>query len=240
MPLLEFSDLPGDARVKLSEEGEKELWHRIDEFGGVKTLSNAFDYANSKIYNWKSKDVAMPVNFVRQIMGGNNSDGVVLVKGGSTGSGFRNPEFPVDVPEELLTRIDLSVKTNREGTPTYITGERALAERFEQLLSELGTMEIRVYERGSRFELRYPKFVHSLLSGMTFETDFAAAVEEQGSIEDGVLKALGTSIDVEEFESRFYSREKRFELALERGESEMIAEMMAEEADKVGRLFRNQ
>jgi hypothetical protein len=236
---VEFSDLPDDARVKLSEEGERELWHRIDEFGGVRQVSDAFGYPASRIYNWRNKDVSLPVSFVRQVMGGNNSDGVILLKGPGTGEGIENPEFPLEVSEELLTRIDLSVVVNAEGTPFYMTDEGSLAERFQQLLSQIGEVQTRVYSRNGRFELRYSKFLHQLLEDLEFERDFAAAVDEEGAVQEGKLRFRGMEKEVEEFDGELYSREKRFELALERGESDMIAELMSEEATKVRKMVGN-
>ena len=239
MNQLEFSYLPPDSRMKLTEDVEEELWHRVDEFGGVKALAEAFDYSASKIYGWKSKDIALPSGFFRQIMGGNNAEGVILVKGSSTGSGIRNPDFPIRVSDELLTRIEISVNVNEEGTPIYLADERSLVERFRRLLGEIGDIDVRVYSRSTRFELRYPKFVHSLISKLDFQKDFPAMVDEKGSIEDGKLKVNGRTVPVDEFEGELYSREKRFELALERGESGEIADMISEESGKVNRMLEN-
>lgn len=233
---MRFSDLPENTRVKLSEGGERELWHRVDEFGGIKALANAFSYSASKMYGWKSKDIALPAGFVQQVMGDNNSDEVILVKGSSTGSGIKNPEFPLQVPEELLTRIEESVKVNNEGTPTYFADERSLLKRFQYLLGNIGDIDTRSYSRDSRFELRYPKFVHELLKDLDFEEQFAAKIDETGSVEAGELRADGVKMPVEEFKGELYSREKRFELAIQRGESDKIAEMMSEETSKVRKL----
>lgn len=239
MSVIEFSELPEDARVKLSEQGQKELWHRVDEFGGVKSLAEAFDYSTSKMYGWKSKDIALPARFVQQVMGGNNAEGVVMVKGGSTGSGITDPDFPLQVSDELLTRVEESVKVNNEGTPKYFADEKSLVDRFDQLLDQMGRIETRLYSRNARFELGYPKFVHDLIKDLEFEESIPARVDESGSVEGGELKAGDETIPVEEFNGRLYSREKRFELALEREESDKIAEMMSEEAGKVNRLVRN-
>ena len=240
MPRVDFSQVPENFRVKLSEEGKKDLWHRVDEFGGVKNLAEAFDYSQSKIYNWKSKDLALPVNFVRQIMGENNTDEIILLKGPGSSGKIENPKFPLKISEELLTRVKTSVKENSDGTPTYITPEQSLAERFSELLENLGEVEHKTYSRDSRFELRYPKFLHEIFSSIDFEEDLGALVDEKGEIEDGKILLEGRKISVEDFDEEIFSREKSFELALERGDSGKIAEMMAEESEKVRNLVGSQ
>ena len=239
MPRVDFSQIPENFRVKLSEKGKNELWHRIDEFGGVKNLAEAFDYSKSKIYNWKSKDLALPVNFVRQIMGENNTDEIILLKGPGSSGKIDNPEFPLEISEELLTRVKLSVKENSEGTPIYITPEKSLAERFSELLEKMGEVEHKIYSRDSRFELRYPKFLHEIFSSVDFEGDLGALVDETGKIQDGQILLEDREISVDDFDQEIFSREKNFELALERGDSEKIADFMAEESEKVRKLVGN-
>lgn len=239
MPRIDFSRIPENFRVKLSESGINELWHRVDEFGGVKNLAEAFGYSRSKIYNWKSKDLALPVNFVRQIMGENNTDEIILLKGPGSSGKIENPDFPLKISEELLTRVKLSVKENSEGTPIYITSEKSLAERFSQLLRNLGEVEYKIYSRDSRLELRYPKFLHEIFLGVDFEEDLASLVDETGNIEDGKILLDDREISVAGFDEKIFSREKSFELALERGDSEKIAELMAEESEKVKGLIGN-
>jgi hypothetical protein len=239
MPRLELSELPEDLRLKLSEQGREELWHRVDEFGGVKNLAEAFDYSDSKIYSWKSRDLALPVNFVRQIMGENNTEEINLLKGPGSSGKIKDPDFPLKISDELLTRVKFSVKENSEGTPTYITPEKSLAERFAELLEKLGDVEYRIYSRDSRFELRYPKFLQETFSGLDFEDDIAALVDETGEIQDGKILLENREISVYDFEGQVFSREKRFELALERGDSEKIAELMAEESKKVSSLIES-
>lgn len=239
MPRIDFSQIPENFRVKLSELGKQELWHRVDEFGGVKNLAEAFDYSQSKVYNWKSKDLALPVNFVRQIMGENNTDEIILLKGPGSSGGIQSPEFPLKVSEELLTRIELSVRQNSEGTPVYITQEKSLAERFSELLEILGEVEYKIYSRDSRFELRYPKFLHEVFLSIDFEENLGALVDEEGEIRDGKILLEDRQVSVEDFDGELYSREKSFELALECGDSEKIAELMAEESEKVRGLVDN-
>lgn len=236
MPQLELSQIPENFRVKLSEDGQKDLWHRVDEFGGVKSLAEAFDYSRSKIYNWKSKDLALPVNFVRQIMGENNTDEIILLKGPGSCGKIENPKFPLKISEELLTRVKLSVKENSEGTPVYITPEKSLAGRFSDLLEKIGEVEHKTYSRDSRFEVRYPKFLHEIFLSIDFEEDLGALVDEKGKILEGKILLADKEIPVEEFDQNIFSREKNFELALERGDSEKIARFMAEESEKVRKL----
>lgn len=236
MPRVDFSQIPENFRVKLSEEGKEELWHRVDEFGGVKNLAEAFDYSRSKIYNWKSKDLALPVNFVRQIMGSNNTDNIAILKGPGSSGKIENPKFPLKISEELLTRVKISVKENSDGTPIYITPEKSLVERFAELLEKLGDVEYKIYSRDSRFELRYPKFLHEIFSLIDFQEDIAAKVDELGKVENRKILLEDREVPVEDFDEKIFSREKSFELALARGDSEKIAELMAEESEKVKNL----
>lgn len=239
MPLVEFSQLPENFRVKLSEKGKKDLWHRVDEFGGVKNLAEAFDYSRSKIYNWKSKDLALPVNFVRQIMGENNTDEIILLKGPGSSGKIKDPDFPLKISDEFLTRVEASVKENKEDTPIYITPEKDLVDRFAELIDEIGEVEYRIYSRDSRYELRYPKFLHQLFRPLDFETNTSALIDEKGEIKSGQILLDDRKISVDDFEGKLYSREKSFELALEKGDSQKIAELMAQENEKVKGLIDN-
>ena len=239
MSQVQFSELPKDLRVKLTEKGRKELWHRVDEFGGVKALSESFKFSQSKMYNWKNKDLALPVNFVRRLMGQNSTSEIIDLKGKSSSRKIENPIFPLDIPDELLTRVDLSVKVNSEGTPFYITPEKSLADRFTELLENLGDIEYQVYSRDSRLEVRYPKFIQEIFSQAEFEENLAALVDEKGEIKDGKLILDDRKIPIEEFDGKLYSREKDFELALQNGDSEKIAELMAEESSKVRKMIEN-
>lgn len=239
MPLIEFSQLPENFRVKLSEKGKKDLWHRVDEFGGVKNLAEAFDYSKSKIYNWKSKDLALPIDFVRQIMGENNTDEIILLKGPGSSGKIKDPDFPLKISDEFLTRVEASVKENKEDTPIYITPEKDLVDRFAELIDEIGEVEYRIYSRESRYELRYPKFLQQLFRPLNFEKNTSALVDEIGEIKNGKIMLGDRKISVDDFEGKLYSREKSFELALEKGDSQKIAELMAQENEKVKGLIDN-
>ena len=237
MPEIEFSELPEGLRVKLSEDTEAELWHRIDEFGGVKEFTEHFEYSRSKMYNWKNKESFLPVKFVQRLMGGNNSKGIKALKGKGRSKALNNPEFPLQVPDELLTRVEASVSVNSEGIPTYITDERSLAKRFQELLEGLGEVPFRSYSRKGRFEIRYPKFLQELFEGLDFEKDFAAMVDEKGLIEEGKLKASGKEVAVQDFSGGLYSREKNFELALEKGDQDTIKSIISGEASRVRKVL---
>jgi hypothetical protein len=234
---LKFSELPGDLRVKLSDEAREELWHRVEEFGGVTSVSEVFDFSSSKMYNWKNKDSALPVKFVRRVMGENSTSEIILLKGKSSSGGIKHPVFPLIISDELLTRVKLSVKINSEGTPFYITQEKSLAERFVELLENLGEVDHRIYSRESRHEVRYPKFLHQIFSQLEYSENIIALIDENGVIGDGEIVVGEQKISFDDFDGKLYSREKSFELALQIGNSEKIAEMMAEESSKVRKLM---
>ncbi|MFB6204312.1 MAG: hypothetical protein ABEJ75_01570 [Candidatus Nanohaloarchaea archaeon] len=222
--------------MKLTDTGEKELWRRVDEFGGVKQLSEAFDYSSTKMYNWRNKHSFLPVGFVKQVMGNEATGEVLAIKGRGRSSVMKDPEFPLDAGDELLTRVDESVVVNSEGTPVYQARERSLVDRFDELLQELGDVPTTFYSR-SLYELRFPKFLHELFDSMNHQEDFAALVDETGKIEDGRVEADGKSLDVADFGAELYSREKRMELALERGDSEEVIRLMNKEAEKIRKAF---
>lgn len=236
MPEIEFSQLPEDLRVKLTEDAEDELWHRIDEFGGIREFTEHFEYSSSKLYNWKNKESFLPVRFVKRLMGGNNAKGIKALKGNGRSKQIEGLKFPLEVPDELLTRVDASVSVNSEGIPTYITDERSMRDRFQELLEEFGNVPYRSYSRKGRYEVRYPKFLQEVFGTLEFEKDFSALVDEIGTVEDGKLKASSREVSVKNFSGELYSREKKFELALQRGESERISELISEEVNKVDRL----
>ena len=234
---IEFSELLGNLRVQLTEKGREELWRRVNEFGGVKTLSESFDFSRSKMYNWKNKDLALPVKFVRRIMGENSTSEIVSLKGKGRSGEIENPDFPLRISDELLTRVDYSVKQNSEGTPFYLAQEKSLADRFVELLEKLGQVDCSVYSRESRYEVRYPKFLNEIFSRPEYDENLAALIDEKGEIRDGEIVVGQQRIPVEEFDGKLCSREKSFELALQRGNSEKIAELMAEESSKVRKLI---
>jgi hypothetical protein len=170
-------------------------------------------------------------------MGGNNSAGIKALKGKGRSKQLKDIEFPVEISEEVLTRIEASVSVNNEGIPTYMTNERSLAKRFQKLLEDIGKIPYKEYSRGQRYEIRYPKFLQEIFDSLDFEKDFSAQVDEIGKIEGGKLKASGTEVSVEDFSGKLYSREKKFELALQRGDDETIHQIIGGEASKVNSLL---
>ncbi len=234
---MKFSELPDTVRVKLTEEGEKELWHRIDEFGGVKGFSDAFGYSSSSLYNWKNKDVFVPVDLVRKVMGNEASEEVVAFKGRGRSRPVSNPVFPIPEDDELLTRVQASVHVNRKGIPVYQADDQGLVNRFTDLLTRIGEVPHKIYSR-SLYELRYPKYLHEIFSKMSYEKDFAALVDEKGSVEDGSVNLEDKSVSVDNFERELFHRGKALDLALEREASAEVERLLGEEASKVRSLFR--
>lgn len=232
---LDFSELPEETRVKLTEEGRDELWHRVDEFGGVQQLSEAFDFSASKMYNWRNKESYLPIKFVKRLMGENPSK-IESIKGAGRGKAWKTG-FPIPEDDELLTRIEASVKVSEEGIPFYITDEKTLAERFQNLLNEY-IIPHELYSR-DRYEVRYPKFVHTVFDKMDYEENLPALVDENGEIENEKIIVDSQEISVDEFSGKLYSRERKLELAVAREDSETISQLISEESSKVRKLLQN-
>ncbi len=234
---MKFSELPDSIRVRLTEKGEKELWHRVDEFGGVKSFSDAFDYPASTLYNWRNKDMFVPVDLVRKVMGNEASDEVTAFKGKGRSKSVKDPVFPLPEDDELLTRVNESVHVNRKGIPVYQADDRGLVRRFIQLLEGYGEVPYKLYNR-SLYELRYPKYIHEIFTMMEFEQDLPALIDEKGEVEDGRLRVEGEELGVEEFDGKLFHRGKALDLALSKGDSRKVEELVGEEASKVREVFR--
>lgn len=230
--LVKFSEIPDFVRIKLSGSGKDEFWHRIDEFGGIKSFCDAFDYSTTTVYNWKNKDSFIPVELVRNVFGTEASDDVKAFKGKGRSRPVKNPDFPLKLEDELLTRINCSVNVNSNGIPVYQSSDRGNVERFAELMGKIGQVPIEVYNR-SVYELRYPKYLHQILSVLEYEEDFGALVDEEGRFESGKLIAGERELKVENFEEKLYSRDKALQLALARDNKDKIQRIMAEEAGKV-------
>lgn len=230
---MEFEELPDSIRVKLEDSAEQELWSRVESRGGVKKFARDNGFDSTRLYNWRSKDVFIPVVLVRQVFDG--TPGVEAYKGGGRSLPVENPRFPVPEDDEMLTRVDSSVHVNSDGVPVYVTRERSLVNRFQALLSRLGEVPATVYSR-DRYELRYPKYLHSMFREMDYVPDFAALVDEAGEIRDGKLVAGGREVAVDDFRGDLHSRDRRLELALERGDSGEVSRIISEEAGRVEKL----
>lgn len=237
MPRIKFSELPGHLRVKLTEEGKKELWHRVDEFGGIKALSKSFEFSQSKMYNWKNKDLALPVKFVRRIMGENSIEEIIVLKGKGSSGRVRSPNFPLKASDELLTRVEESVVRNDDGTPFYLVKDEGLASRFVDLLNQLGEVDWKIYLCNSRFEVRFPKFLDQIFSDLDFESSFAVVFDENGYFEDDRMVTENQSRQINNFEGRLYSTEKAYKLAVKKVDSGRIREIISRESSKVEKLL---
>jgi hypothetical protein len=227
---MKFSELE-NVRVKLDESGRKEFWHRVDEFGGVKTFSDAFSISSSKVYNWKSKDSFIPIKLVKKVFGNEGSTHVEAYKGPGRSNPVKNPVFPIPENSELLTRIGCSVSVNSKGIPLYQASDEGLIERFNHLLQELGSVPVKIYDR-EVYELRYPKYLHQILMKVSFEQDLDALVDEKADFE-GEKIVLNDEVINSAKIGNIYHREKRLKLALIREDNKEIAKLMSEEKEKV-------
>ena len=226
---MKFSELE-NVRLKLDEPGRKEFWHRVEEFGGVKTFSDAFDISPGKIYNWKSKDSFIPIELVKKVFGNEGSTHVEAYKGPGRSKTVKDPVFPIPENKELLTRIQCSVTVNSKGIPIYQVSDQGLMERFIELLSELGDVPFKPYDRDV-LELRYPKYLHEILQEMSFEEDLDAMVDEEAEFKENKIVLKGEGIEPGKLEN-IYHREKRLKLALMREDNKEIAKLMGEEKEK--------
>lgn len=228
---MRFDELPEGIRVKLDEDDERQLWSEVGCIG-VRKAAEKTGYTASKIYNWKNKDVFLPADFVSEFIA---VDFAKALKGGGRSQPVQNIGFPLDVSDELLTRVELSVSVNREGVPVYSTQDRGLKNRFIELLSQIGPVPFRTYSRNA-FEIRYPKYLQQIFDQMNFETDFAAAIDEKGILQDDQIILDDRKMAVNEFDGTLHSRDKKLELALALGDSEKVAEIISEESEIIRNL----
>jgi len=227
---MKFSEIE-NVRVKLDKPGRKEFWHRVEEFGGIKTFSDAFDIPSSKIYNWKSKNSYVPIELVKKVFGNEGSQHVKAYKGPGRSKAIENPVFPIPENQELLTRMQYSVTTNKNEIPIYQASDQGLMKRFIDLLNELGDVPFKLYDRDV-LELRYPKYLHQIFQQMNYEENLDALVDEKARFEDDKIFLDGEEINPENLEN-IYHRDKRLKLALIREDRKEIAKLMSEEKEKV-------
>ncbi len=214
----------------MNEKGKKEFWHVIDEFGGIQDFSKSFDVSSSKMYNWKSKNSFIPIEMVKMAFGNEGSHYVVALKGQGRSKPTRNIEFPIEEDAELLTRISCSVNVNKYGIPLYQTSDIGLLNRFTELLTKIGEVPYSIYERDI-YELRYPKYLHQILSQMEYVKDFNAMIDEKARIDDKIFLE-DKEIDPQKV-STLHHREKRLKLALMKQDNKEVAKMMSEEREKI-------
>jgi len=128
-----------------------------------------------------------------------------------------------------LTRIDCSVHVNRDGVPIYRTTDPGLIQRFATLLERYGDVPFSVYHR-TGYELRYPAYFHDLLQTADYDPVFAAWVDETGRVTDDRVVVGDEARLVEQVDGELYHRGKKLQLALARGDTATITDLMASEA----------
>lgn len=226
---MKFSELE-NVRIKLDARGSKEFWKIVDEFGGVQQFSSSFEISSSKMYNWKSKDSFIPIKLVKMAFGNEGSHHVEALKGPGRSKPIKNIEFPIKENEELLTRISCSVNVNKNGIPLYQTSDIGLLNRFAELLDQIGETPYKVYERDI-YELRYPKYLHKILTQIDYTQDLDALIDEKAKINNKII------LEDKEIKpgkiSKLYHREKRLKLALMKEDNKEVAKMMSEEREKI-------
>lgn len=234
---MDLSQFPSEIRLKLEEEAEEQFWKQVEK-EGIANYSDKFSYNTSQFYNWKNKDVFLPVNVVKKTLTDQKdlNDKIIAYKGPGRSKAIKNPEIPVPKNNELLTRIESSVSLSKD-TPIYQVKDRGLIERFIQLLESLGDVPHKVYNRSTVYELRYPRYLHRTLQNMNYEKNFAALVDEKGQIKDEIIEANGTQKNIKNFEEELYSRNKALKLALAKGNDQKVRRIMAKEAEKVKETF---
>lgn len=216
--MIEVGDLPPETRIKPIEE--EKLWQKVEK-KGIAQIAEETGLPRSKIYNWRSKGSFLPLKFVEKIL---DSFRIERMKGESSSKPV-NWSPPIEPDNELMIRIKASVSVNKEGTPIYRTQERELLERFNALLQKNGEVPVEIYVRNG-YELRYPSLIQKILKKAEFEEDFAALFDETGRFEDGKMVAGDKEIDIEDFNGKLYSNQKKYRLAIERNDEDMIKEIL--------------
>lgn len=224
--------LPNSLRLELAEEGEEVLWRKIER-QGIGEVAESTGFSPTQLYNWKNKDISVPALLVKEFL--EDGDSVKGFKSGGR-SELVGVELPLEIPGEFLTRISSSVTVNRDGVPVYYTSEPSLLIRFRDLLSDIFGIEPEVYRR-SGLEVRFPRSIYLLVKELEFETDLAALIDEEGEIEDGRIEVGDRTIRVEEFDGELFSRSKRFEIALQKQDSEELESLISDEARRMENLL---
>lgn len=226
------SELPESLRVKLDERSENKLWRKIDEKGGIKAFAEKSGFSRSRLYNYKNKDLFLPLELVKSLISIQDAE-IVAFKSGSSSHAVRNPDFPLQVSDELLTRVKASVNVNRDGTPVYTTKERSLVERFIELIDQIGGVPYKIYSR-RRFELRYPIALQTLFGSIKFEKDRDALIDEKAEITAEGFRLEDKIVAFDEA-GKLYSRDKKLRKALETEGKQEFEELIQEgvrEAEK--------
>lgn len=224
------SELPAGIRLKLAGSDSRRMWEEASE-QGIGRVAERLGYSRNTVYQWRHRGAFVPADFVVELL---EQPEVVAMKGGGRSRPTTGVSFPLAEPEELAARARISVSLNSDGVPVYATRDPGNLRRFGQLLAEIGEVPTSLYSR-SRFELRYPKYIHQIIERFGSSECFAAEVDEVGRIEDGVLRANGEQLPVGEFEGELYSS-KRLQLALERGEKREVRRILEESAERASSI----
>lgn len=237
MPEIRLRELPKNYRIKLTKKQEKQFWNRLCKKGSIKEYAQKTETSTNQLYNLKNKDLAYPVNLVFREINIQKLDKIQFK--GPNKSYYAKTTFPIKVDNELLTRINYSVKTNKEGTPHYISQEKQLIDRFRDLLLQTAEIPIKTYKNQGQYELRYPKFFHELLNQLDdFEEDLCAKIDEIGEIEEQkFVLPENETVDFDDVDGVLYSREKKLALALYREDSQQVADIISEETEKINKLI---
>lgn len=238
MDAIGLAAIPDTIRVALSPDGENMLWSTVTDRGGVTAVSEQTGISRSKLYNWRHHQTFLPVPFVRDVLGADAADRyVTAMKGGGRSIPFEPGTFPLPVDTELLTRIDCSVHVNRDGVPTYQAIDVGNVNRVITLLQHLGDVPLSLYHR-EVYELRYPAYLHDILTAVPHDDDVAALVDETGNVRDDIMVAGDRQVPIDQFDGTLHHRGKKMQLALARGDSDTITALMASEAEKVQQLVQ--
>lgn len=217
-------------RVKLEEKSDGKLWEKVSD-KGVSVAAEETGYSASKIYNWKSKDLFIPQDFVEKFLDNYKFE---AVKAGSNSEVVENIGFSNQV-DELKTRINCSGFTNSEGTPFYYSKSRGNVQRFRQLMQNVG-VEVKVYRRNNRFEVRYPRVVYELLEKKSFEPVEAAVIDEVAEVRNGRFMVKDRVVDFENY-AEMFNEDKLLQLGLQRSDPEIIGMVMSRESEKASNLL---
>lgn len=213
---MRLSEVEG-IRVKPREK----FWNTVDEIG-VKEFAESVDVPASRMYNWKSGNMFIPVEII-----GEEAE-IEAYKGRGRSKPVENPEIPVPEIPELKTRVEHSVVFSG-GVPVYQASDEGLLSRFTELLEKLGDTPYQVYSRDV-YEVRFPPYIYRIIQEMEGES-IDAAVDESGTVQEDV-RLEGDRIEASKIDELFH-REKKMNLALIRGDRGKIVELMKEEREKV-------
>ncbi|MFB6208756.1 MAG: hypothetical protein ABEJ56_01310 [Candidatus Nanohaloarchaea archaeon] len=227
-----LGEIPDDIRLKLTEEGKRLFWEKVED-RGIGPVAESYGFDRSRLYNWRNKELSIPASLVREFL----EDGA-RIKGFKAGgrSELIYTDLPIEVSREFLTRLEVSVSTNSDGVPVYYTPERSLAERFSVLLADSFGVEPRIYSRSGQ-EVRFPKSISLICSSLDYRREFRAEVDEIGEIREEKVILSDRKLDPETIDKRLYSRSKRYRLALARNDSEELGSILSEEKERSAEIL---